>query len=171
MLSLQRRPLAKLGWSRRFLSQSFGNGWAWLMPARKPGARAVMGCWTRCPSTQLCAVQEASALSATTHSGTSSQLGLTERGCSQKKTKEDSCYPSTLTIPAASGGVRQTCMYLYTLVHLLPLTWPSRPPRGRKPWEKQRAPVWRPLLRMRKPKQPIGTLLQHVGGKGLNFSP
>ena len=118
-----------------------------------------------------CAVQEASALSATTHSGTSSQLGLTERGCSQRKRREDSCYPSTLTIPAASGGGRQTCTSLHTLVHLLPLTWPSRPPRGRQPWEKLRAPVWRPLLRMRKPKQPIWTLLQHVGGKGLNFSP
>ena len=42
---------------------------------------------------------------------------------------------------------------------------------SRKPWEKQRAPIWRPLLRMRKAKQPIWTLLQHVGGKGLNFSP
>ena len=76
-----------------------------------------------------------------------------------------------LTIPAASGGGRQTCTSLHTLVHLLPLTWPSRPPRGRQPWEKLRAPVWRPLLPMRKPKQPIWKLLQHVGGKGLNFSP
>ena len=75
------------------------------------------------------------------------------------------------TIPAASGGGRQTCTSLHTLVHLLPLTWPSRPPRGRQPWEKLRAPVWRPLLPMRKPKQPIWKLLQHVGGKGLNFPP
>ena len=113
VLSLQRRLLAKLGWSRRFLSQSFGH----VVP---PHSCVLCRRRAHCPPPRA-------------------------PGCSQRKRREDSCSPSTVTIPAASGGGRQTCTYLHTLVHLLPLTWPSRPPRSRKPWEKLRTPVWRPL--------------------------
>ena len=85
------------------------------------------------------------------------------------------CYPddssSIRRRPAdLYGGDRQICIFLYTLISLLPLTWPSWLRRGRKPWEKLCILIWRPFLHMRKLKQFIWTLLQHVGGKGLIFS-
>jgi hypothetical protein len=34
-------------------------------------------------------------------------------GLQLEKKRKDSCYPSTLMIPAASGGDRQICTFLY----------------------------------------------------------
>ena len=122
------------------------------MPLKILGAQSVMGSLTATRTMLARAVLVGNAPSAILLFETSFAIGPIERGYSLRKRRQACSSLNDLKNNALLDDGQLTCLCHRTLALLLRLTWPSRPPCGRRLSVRRRDRPWPPPLHTQEQK-------------------
>ena len=139
-------------WSQLHLLLNSATVSACQTPLKTLGAPSVMGSLTATRTMLARAVLVGNAPSAILLFETSFAIGPIERGYSLRKRRQACSSLNDLKITALLDDGQLTCLCHRTLALLLRLTWPSRPPCGRRLSMRRRDKLWLPPLHTQEPK-------------------